>query len=229
MCIHTRQLMCALFLLGCSCLGFCQNHQVGIADLNGDGQPDIVVANQTLNNVGVFLNTGGGTLGPGSFLAVAGRPDSISLFDINGDGHIDIVLVVVNNSTAQLQVMLGNGKGGFALPVTIPTGSVVPISNTVIADFNGDGLPDIAFGSNGNSPQIAIIFGDGHGNFSAPRVIAVAGDTTFPDELVLLDANKDSKNDLVVNTARIVSGFIQESFLLLNDGVANFSIAQLSS
>jgi hypothetical protein len=229
MCIHTRQLMCALFLLGCSCLGFCQNHQVGIADLNGDGQPDIVVANQTLNNVGVFLNTGGGTLGPGSFLAVAGRPASISLFDINGDGHIDIVLVVVNNFVGQLQVMLGDGKGGFAAPVAIPTGGVSPSSNTVIADFNGDGIPDIAFGSSFNSPQIAIIFGDGHGNFSAPRVIDVAGDATSASELVLLDYNKDSKNDLVVHTVHQISFFSHESFLLLNDGAANFSIAQLNS
>lgn len=229
MCIHTRQLMCALFLLGCSCVGFCQNHQVGIADLNGDGQPDIVVANQALNNIGVFLNTGNGTLGPGSFLAVAGRPDSISLFDINGDGHIDIVLVVVNNSVGQLQVMLGDGKGGFAASVAIPTGSVSPSSNTVIADFNGDGIPDIAFGSSFNSPRIAIIFGDGHGGFSAPRVIDVAGDTTAATELVLLDANKDSKNDLVVNTVHQISFFNHESFLLLNDGAANFSIAKLSS
>jgi hypothetical protein len=227
--VHDRQLLCALVLLGCSCLGFCQNHQVGIADLNGDGQPDIVVANQTLNNIGVFLNTGGGTLGPGSFLAVAGRPDSISLFDINGDGHIDIVLVVVNNSVGQLQVMLGDGKGGFAAPVAIPTGGVSPSSNTVIADFNGDGIPDIAFGSSFNSPQIAIIFGDGHGGFSAPRVIDVAGDTTAATELVLLDFNKDSKNDLVVNTVHQISFFNHESFLLLNDGAANFSIAKLSS
>lgn len=229
MCVHARQLICALVLLGCSCLGFCQNHQVGVADLNGDGQPDIVVANPTLNNIGVFLNTGNGTLGPGSFLAVAGRPDSISLFDVNADGHVDIVLVVAASSTTQLQVMLGDGKGGFASPVAIPTGGIFPNSNTVIADFNGDNIPDIAFAVSAVSPQIAIIFGDGHGGFSAPRVIAVAGDTTAAVELVLLDANKDSKNDLVVNTARVISGFIHESFLLLNDGAAHFSIAPLSS
>ena len=227
--VHARQFLCVLVLLGCSSLGFCQRHQVGIADLNGDGQPDIVVANQSLNNVGVFLNTGGGTLGPGSFLAVAGRPASISLFDINGDGHIDIVLVVVNNSVGQLQVMLGDGHGGFASPVAIPTGAVSPSSNTVIADFNGDGIPDIAFGSSFNSPQIAIIFGDGHGNFSAPRVIDVAGDETAVSELVLLDYNKDSKNDLVVHTVHQISFFSHESFLLLNDGAANFSISLLSS
>lgn len=110
MCVHARQLICALVLLGCSCLGFCQNHQVGIADLNGDGQPDIVVANPSLNNIGVFLNIGNDTLGPGSFLAVAGRPTSISLFDVNADGQIDIVLVVAASSTTQLQAMLGDGK-----------------------------------------------------------------------------------------------------------------------
>ena len=228
--VHTRQLMCALVLVGCSCLGFCQNHQVGIADLNGDGQPDIVVANPTLNNVGVFLNTGSGTLGPGSFLAVAGRPSSVSLADLNGDGRLDILLVVVDSSgNTQLQSMLGDGKGGFAAPVAVPTGGAAPLSNTVIADFNGDGILDIAFGVNAVPPEIGILFGDGHGGFSAPRVIAVAGDTTAAVELVLLDANKDSKNDLVVNTARTVSIFIHESFLLLNDGAANFSIAHLNS
>lgn len=229
MCFHARPLLCALVLLGCNCLGYCQNHQVGIADLNGDGQPDIVVANPSLNNVGVFLNTGNGTLAPGSFLAVAGRPNSVSLADLNGDGRLDILLVVADSSgNTQLQSMLGDGKGGFASPVAVPTGGA-PLSNTVIADFNGDSFPDIAFGINAVPPEIGILFGDGHGGFSAPRMIAVAGDTTAAVELVLLDANKDSKNDLVVNTARVASIFIHESFLLLNDGAANFSIAPLSS
>src|SRR5438105_2093437 len=81
------------------------------------------------------------------------------------------------------------------------------------ADFNGDGFPDIAFGINAAQPQIAIIFGDGHGGFSAPRVITVANDTTFAIGLVLLDANKDSKPDLVVNTAKVTIS-IRGSFLL---------------
>ena len=227
---HTPYFLCAVFLLCCSSLGHCQSHQVAIGDLNGDGKPDVVVANPSLNNVGVFLNTGSGTLGPGAFLAIAGRPDSISLADLNADGHLDLLLVVVDSSgKRQLQAMLGDGHGGFAAAVAVPTGSAEPISNTIIADFNGDGIPDIAFGSNGNPPQIAIIFGDGHGGFSAPRVIPVANDTTFAVELALLDANKDSKPDLVVNTARVASIFIHESFLLLNDGTANFSVSHLSS
>ena len=187
---HAPAFLCAIFLLCCGSLGYCQNHQVAIGDLNGDGKPDVVVANPSLNNVGVFLNTGNGTLGPGAFLAVAGRPDSVSLADVNSDGHLDLLLVVVGSGTSQLQVMLGDGKGGFAAAVAVPTGSAQPATNTVIADFNGDGIPDIAFGVLAGAPQVAIIFGDGHGGFSAPRLITAGNDTTSAVELLLLDATK---------------------------------------
>jgi Bacterial Ig-like domain (group 3)/FG-GAP-like repeat len=219
-------LLCSIFLLSCT-YAHCQNHQAATGDLNGDGKPDVVVVNSTLNNIGVFLNTGG-AVAAGAFFAVPNRTDSISLADINSDGHLDILLVVANAGTSQLQAMLGDGKGGFAAPVAVPTAGATPITNTVIADFNGDGILDIAFGINAGSPQIAIIFGDGHGGFSASRVITAANDGTFADELVLLDANKDAKPDLVLNTASVTGG-THESFLLLNDGSANFSVSHLSS
>jgi len=218
-----------MLILLCSSFSHCQNQLVAVGDLNGDGKPDVVVANPSLDNIGIFLNTGNGTLGPGVFLAVSGRPDSVSLADFNSDGHLDILLAVADSSGGKgLQIMLGDGHGGFAAPVAVPTGGVTPDSNTVVADFNGDGFPDIAFGINAGQPQIAILLGDGHGGFSAPRVITVANDSTFAVGLVLLDANKDSKPDLVVNTAKVTIP-THESFLLLNDGTANFSVSHLSS
>lgn len=229
--MRTRVPAClyTVFILLCSSVGHCQNPQVAIGDLNGDSKPDVVVANPSLNNIGIFLNTGSGALGPGVFLAVSGRPDSVSLADFNSDGHLDILLAVADSSGGKgLQIMLGDGHGGFAAPVAVPTGGVTPITNTVVADFNGDGFPDIAFGVNPAQPQVAILFGDGHGGFSAPRVITVGNDTTFAAGLVLLDANKDSKPDLVVNTAKVTVA-THESFLLLNDGTGNFSVSHLSS
>lgn len=226
---QTRAYLCSLFLICCSLFSYCQNHQVAIGDLNGDRKPDVVVANSSLNNIGVFLNTGS-ALGPGAFFAVPGRPDSISLLDLNGDNHLDLIVVAVDSSgNGQLLAMLGDGKGGFAAPTAVATGGAAPITNTVIADFNGDGIPDIAFGVNAAPPQVAILFGDGHGGFSAPHLVPVANDTTNAAELLLLDANKDGKPDLIVNTARVVTGPTHESFLLINDGKANFSVSQLDS
>src|SRR3954471_11317905 len=118
-----RAYFAVVFLFCFSSLGHGQNHQAAVGDLNGDGKPDVVVANPSLNNVGVFLNTGSGTLGPGAFLAVAGRPDSISIADLNADGHPDLLLVVVDSSgKGQLQAMLGDGNGSFATAAAVPTG-----------------------------------------------------------------------------------------------------------
>ncbi len=226
---HKTAILVICFLFCCALPAYGQNHQVAIGDLNGDGQPDVVLANPSLSNIAVFLNTGGGSLGAGAFLAVAGRPDSLTLADINGDGHLDILLVVIDSSAVgHLQVMLGDGKGNFAPPTEIPTGTSGPISNPVTADFNGDGHLDIAFGINAGSPQVAILLGDGHGAFAAAHVIPVANDTTTANNLLLLDANKDGKPDLILNTFRIVAGSVHESFLLLNDGTANFSISNLA-
>src|SRR5689334_9714782 len=139
---HAPAYLCAVFLILCSSFAYVQNHQVAIGDRNSDGKTDVVVANQTVSNVCVFVFDGCGALGAGAFLAVSGRPDSVSLADINGDGHLDILLVTVSSSVGQLQVMLGDGNGGFAAPIAVPTGSASPITNTVVADFNGDGHLD---------------------------------------------------------------------------------------
>ena len=116
-----------VFLLCWTC-AYGQNHLVAVGYLNGDGRPDVVVGNPSLNNIGIFLNTGG-ALGPGAFLAVSNRTDSLTLADVNGDGRLDIVLVGTDSSAGtHLQVMMGDGTGNFAAPQEIAAGASGPIS-----------------------------------------------------------------------------------------------------
>jgi hypothetical protein len=93
---------------------------------------------------------------------VGSSASSVWLADFNGDGHLDILAVTF----PKLQILFGDGKGGFGAPVAILQSGIPAIGPTVVADFNGDGLADIAFAFNSGDPTLAVLFGGGHGAFS---------------------------------------------------------------
>jgi hypothetical protein len=108
---------------------------VALGDVNGDGKPDIVTTGYYDGHVNVLLNNGNGTFGTPQTYAVAGSPNSIALGDFNGDGKLDIA-----TTGTEVDVLLNNGDGTFG-----PAQAVGPAgSSMVVADFNIDGLPDIA-------------------------------------------------------------------------------------
>ncbi|HYX52573.1 MAG TPA: FG-GAP-like repeat-containing protein [Candidatus Limnocylindrales bacterium] len=219
-------------LIGCSFLALAQSGQPSIAavgDLNGDGKLDVVVANGSLNNVGVFLNDGSGGLTAGKFFAVAHPANSVQLADFNSDGHLDILVIEqVPAGTSPLEVMLGDGTGNFAAPVAVPLTSAT-LSAAVVADFNGDGKADIAFASitSNSSAAVGVMLGDGKGAFSAPVFSPIAYDGTFVINLTVVDSNKDGKPDLVVDTASN-NPIRQDSFLSINDGTGAFLSMELA-
>ena len=107
---------------------------LAVADVNGDGKPDVVVANQwtdntdTSSNVSVLLNDGTGKFSTAVAYGTGGFfPDSVAIADINGDGKVD--LVVANSSVGatgglgNVGVLLGNGDGTFGTAVAHPSGS----------------------------------------------------------------------------------------------------------
>src|SRR5207253_1600962 len=59
---------------------------VAVGDFNGDGKPDLAVANESGNTVSIFLGTGPGTFGPATTLAVGINPAFVAIGDFNGDG-----------------------------------------------------------------------------------------------------------------------------------------------
>ncbi len=82
-----------------------------MADVNGDGQPDLVVANSGSNNVSVLLGNGNGTFQSAVNYATGSEPSAVAVADVNGDGHPD--LVVTNFGSNTVSVLLNNGSGTF--------------------------------------------------------------------------------------------------------------------
>jgi thiol-disulfide isomerase/thioredoxin len=169
---------------------------VALADLNGNGRLDVATSNRRDNSVTVRLGGGDGTFGE----AVTYRTDPEPLFvraaDLNGDGILDLVTANFSNT---LTILLGQGDGKFleATSFSAGDGDLMPL-NVVVADFNGDTVPDLAV-ANFLGNTVGIFYGQGDGLFAEPTHISV-GDG--PISIVAADFNRNGHADLAVANRR---------------------------
>ncbi len=94
---------------------------VAIGDLDGDGVPELAVANYLSNNVSVLMGNGDGSFATDATFAAGNRPVSIAIGDVDGDGIHD--LAVANEDSDDVSVLMGNGDGTFAAGVTYAAGA----------------------------------------------------------------------------------------------------------
>jgi hypothetical protein len=138
---------------------------IAVADVNGDGRPDLVVGCQPfneygVNSVSVLLGNGDGTFAPPQTFPVGPTPFSVAVADINADGKPDILVPNVFYNT--VSVVLGNGDGTFAPPKTYTVGKYP--ASVAVADVNGEGKPDlIVANDNGGSVPGGPCTGTGRG------------------------------------------------------------------
>jgi hypothetical protein len=160
---------------------------LAFGDVNGDGKPDLVVANAGIDDywsVSVLLGKGDGTLAPKVDLPSNPGPKSVVLTDLNGDGRLDIVLGNDSFGSYSLSVLLGKGDGTFPARVDYP--GPVHQGWVGVGDVNGDGKLDITTAS-------SVLFGVGDGTFPSRLAYSPAGGSC-----ALADMNGDSRPDLVV-------------------------------
>ncbi len=112
------------------------------ADVNGDGKPDLIVADGT-GGVAVLLGNGSGGFSAAATYAAGAGPDAVTTADVNGDGKLDLV---VTDKSGGISVLLGNGGGGFSAATTYAAGADAYSGTT--ADVNGGGKPDIVVADN---------------------------------------------------------------------------------
>ncbi|MEG4108445.1 DUF4347 domain-containing protein, partial [Microcoleus sp. S13_C5] len=178
---------------------------VSIGDINGDGKPDLAVANDLTNNVSILLNTTTTgattpTFAPQVTFATGTNPVSVSTGDFNGDGKPDLALANVSSNT--VSILLNTTTTGattptFAPQVTFATGTR-PVSVS-IGDINGDGKPDLAT-ANFNSNNVSILLNRTTTGATTPTFATQVtfATNTGPNSVSIGDIDGDGKPDLAV-------------------------------
>jgi hypothetical protein len=195
-------------------------YSFAVADLNGDGYPDVVTANQDNDSASVYLNDGTGRFGApsGGYLGnittgltnevYAAPTSNFVLQDVNNDGIKDLVLLEATAASHwpdQLTVLLGDGTGKFGRAIRsslFPAANNPEVFDFALADFQNRGLPDLLIlgeeaipGQQSSPPFIAYVKNNGDGTFQAP--VLTPTPNACPEYFVVGDFNQDGKLDFM--------------------------------
>jgi hypothetical protein len=153
-------------------------HAVAIADLDGNGIPDLVVGRSDPcatggGDITLLLGRGGGTFDVTDSIPTPGTFD-LAIGDLNGDGKADIASANISNTVS---VLLGNGDGTFQPRITFGAGNRP--TGVVIADVDNDGRMDLVV-SNGNSHSLSVLLNTSGAPSRSARVFLTRGPRTVP-------------------------------------------------
>jgi hypothetical protein len=179
-----------------------------VADLRGNGNLDLIVANNGAATVSILLGNGDGTFQSQVAYATATYPQQIAIGDFNQDGKLDVAVA----ANGLVSILLGNGDGTFQphIDTNYPGGSFA----IAIGDFNGDGKLDVA---SALGTSVSILLGNGDGTFQPSVSYSTPGQNVL--SIAVGDFNGDGKADLAVGSEYI------EAYILLGNGDGTFGPA----
>jgi|GEM_PF-1431628 len=176
------------------------------ADLDGDGNSDLAVANYLSDNVSVLLGNGDGTYAAAVNYGAGGGSQSVTAADLDGDGDSD--MAEANYSSNSVSVLLNNGSGTYAAAVNYGVGSY-PYSVSA-ADL------DLAV-ANSSSNSVSVLLNNGSGTYAATVNYGVGNN---PRSVTGADLDGDGDSDLAV-----ANTFSDNVSVLLNNGSGTYAAA----
>ena len=188
--------------------------QIVTADFNNDGNLDLAMADWLSNQVVVLLGNGDGTFQKPITFSVP-SPTDLAAADLDGDGNIDLAITESGGSgPGVLAIYLGNGNGRFSLKSKYKLGDYTGVVK--IADFNQDGIPDIATGDEGtgSSGVVRIFMGMGKAKFHKPVAYQIG---EWLNQIEAGDVNGDHYPDIAV-----AESMVGKVAVLTNNGKGRF-------
>ena len=194
------------------------------ADINRDGLLDLVEANTWGYTGVVYSGDGKGAFNVLNEVKGDGEPTRLVVRDFNNDGRLDLALNAPDEG--RMLLYLGDGKGGFALP-PLELEDLKTNFAIAAADLNHDGNQDILISflisTLADGSRVAVLLGDGTGNFNRVAELPV---NQLPVSIQIAELNHDGKRDFVVAGAQ--PGNTEGNFIstFLGDGTGNFTSQQ---
>lgn len=182
---------------------------VAIADLDGDGHRDVVVACSGDGTVQLFTGAADGRLRQHPRSMPAGNePSDVDPVDVDRDGDAD--LVIANHETSNITVLINDGHAHFSAAASSPydSGARPHVHGVATGDFDGDGWSDVAVES-ADTGDIRVLTGGATG-FGVARSVAVG---TMPySRLGSADITGDGRVEI------LVPGHRNNSLIVVADG-----------